>query len=253
VEVQVIRRVSVTVAALALVAIGHQPAAAATPLLPDLGMARLGDLTVTKTVDGRQQLRFSATVVNVGAGPFLVTASRPDTSSPFAGSQRIVNSDQSSSDTPVAVSFAYAGHSHTHWHVKDLETYTVERLDTGAPAGISAKSGFCFLDTTAYRLALPGAPQQAQYTDEGCGDQSSTTLSMGLSVGWGDKYGWTLSDQYVDITGLAVGKYRLRAVADADARFVESSRANNTTWIDFTLSERRGGLLVRVLGYGPVA
>ena len=64
--------------------------------------------------------------------------------------------------------------------------------------GNGAKSGYCFMDTTAYRLSLAGAPQRSVYGGAGCGEQSSTNLSMGLSVGWGDRYGWTLSDQYVD-------------------------------------------------------
>jgi len=76
---------------------------------------------------------------------------------------------------------------------------------------------------------------------------------MGLSVGWGDRYGWTLSDQYVDITGLAVGKYRLRATADALGYFSEAGRTNNQTWVDFSLSTRRGAFLIKVLGYGPAA
>ncbi|HEV2784183.1 MAG TPA: hypothetical protein VGX25_32765 [Actinophytocola sp.] len=76
-------------------------------------------------------------------------------------------------------------------------------------------------------------------------------MSTGLPVGWGDRYGWTLSDQYVDIIGIATGKYRPRAVADAFGCFTESGRANNETWIDFSLPARRGGLQVKVLGYGP--
>ncbi|MFI7673064.1 lysyl oxidase family protein [Actinophytocola sp. NPDC049390] len=247
------RRIFVAAATLTLVTIAQPTAAAAAPVPPDLGMARLTDLTVTTTAGGQQQLRFSSTVVNVGAGPFLVVGSRPDTVSEFGLTQRIRQSDGSSVDTPVTATVVFAGDGHGHWHVRDLETYTLHRLDTGAPAGYGAKGGFCFMDTTAYRLALPGAPQQAQYTDEGCGGATSTTLAMGLSVGWGDRYGWTLSDQYVDVTGIPVGKYRLRAVADAQGRFTESSRANNETWVDFSLATRRGGLVVKVLGYGPAA
>jgi hypothetical protein len=249
----VFRRIFVAATAFALVVTGQTTAAAAVPVLPDLGMARLTDLTVTTTAAGQQQLRFSSTVVNVGASPFLVVGSRPDTASEFLLAQRIRQSDGSSVDTPVTASVVFAGDGHGHWHVRDLETYTLHRLDTGATAGYGAKGGYCFMDTTAYRLSLPGAPQQSQYGDAGCGGAASTTLAMGLSVGWGDRYGWTLSDQFVDITGIAVGKYRLRAVADAQGRFTESSRANNETWVDFSLSTRRGGLLVKVLGYGPSA
>jgi hypothetical protein len=239
--------------AVAVLLLGQAPVASAAPVLPDLGMARLSDLTVTTTTTGRQQLRFSATVVNVGAGPFLVVASRTSASSDFAVSQRIRQSTGSPVDSPVPATLVFAGDGHAHWHVRDLETYTLHRLDTGATTGYGAKGGYCFMDTTAYRLSLPGAPQQAQYSDEGCGEAASTALSMGLSVGWGDRYGWTMSDQYVDITGIAEGRYRLRAVADAPGHFAEATRANNETWVDFSLTKRRGSLLVKVLGHGPAA
>lgn len=231
----------------------QSPAAAATPKLPDLGMAKLTDLTVTKTTTGQQQLRFSATIVNVGAGPFRLVASRPDQNSSFTVSQRVENTDRSTADTLTAAAMTFGGDSHGHYHVKDLETYTLHRLDNGAQVGVSAKGGFCFMDTNSYRLSLPDAPQQPVYGSAGCGHHDSTELSMGLSVGWGDKYGWTLADQFVDITGVPEGKYRLRATADANGLFAESNNTNNQTWVDFQLSKRRGGMAVKTLGYGPVA
>ena len=38
---------------------------------------------------------------------------------------------------------------------------------------------------------------------------------MGLSVGWGDTYPLTLPDQYIDITAVTPGRYRLNVTADA--------------------------------------
>lgn len=230
-----------------------QPAAAATPQVPDLGMARLTDLNVTTTPTGRALLRFSATIVNVGDGRFELVATRPDTASPFAVAQRVHQSDGSSTDRPVPAQMVFAGDGHTHWHVRNLESYVVERLDNGVKVGTDAKGGFCFLDTDAYRLSLPGAPPAPVYSGSGCGTQSSLQLAMGLSVGWGDRYSWTLPDQYVDITGLANGKYRLRATADAMGWFSEVDELNNETWVDVQLSQRRGTTSVKVLGYGPVA
>lgn len=229
------------------------PAAAATPALPDLGMARLSDLLVVTTAQGQVQLRFSATIVNVGAGPFELSATRPSADSAFSVSQRIAASDGTTTPSPVPAELVFAGDGHTHWHVRDLERYVLERLDNGVNVGTSAKGGFCFFDTTAYRLSLPGAPSSARYQGAGCGAQSSTSLTMGLSVGWGDRYGWTLPDQYIDITGLTNGKYRLRATADAFDLFTEATRANNETWVDISLSTRRGTTSVKVLGYGPAA
>jgi subtilase family serine protease len=36
-------------------------------------------------------------------------------------------------------------------------------------------------------------------------------------------------DQYIDITGLKSGRYRLQATADASNWFTESNESNNTT------------------------
>jgi hypothetical protein len=61
---------------------------------------------------------------------------------------------------------------------------------------------------------------------------------MGLSVGWGDVYAWDLPDQYVEVTDLAPGQYRLLAVADPSGWFAEQSDTNNTTWLILYLDDR---------------
>jgi hypothetical protein len=225
----------------------------AAPRLPDLGMARLADVNVTTTASGQKQLRFSATVVNVGSERFEVTAARPDAAADFAVAQRVFNSDGSATDVPVSAQLVFAGDGHQHWHVKDLATYRLERLDNGVKVGTSAKGGFCFFDTTSYRLSLPGAPQSPVYSFTGCGTQDSLQLTMGVSVGWGDRYRWTLPDQYIDITAVANGKYRVYAAANEFGRFQEVSATNNATWVDVSLSTRRGTTSVKVLRYGPAA
>lgn len=220
---------------------------------PDLGMAHLADLYVATTASGQKQLRFSATVVNVGADRFELKATRSNAAASFAVAQRVFNSDGTSTDIPVPAQLVFAGDGHTHWHVKELATYRLERLDNGVKVGTSAKGGFCFFDTTPYRLSVPGAPQGPVYSSSGCGTQDSLQLTMGLSVGWGDRYGWTLPDQYIDITAVANGKYRLYATANEFAHFQETTVANNATWVDVSLSTRRGSTSVKVLGYGPAA
>lgn len=227
--------------------------AAEEPTKPDLGMARLSDFKTTITTGGVKQLRFSATIVNVGAGPFQLKMSRSSTGSAFDVAQLLSQPGGSPSEVPVATDLVFGGDGHGHWHIKDLEHYELQRLDNGVKVGTSAKSGFCFFDTTAYRLSLPGAPQSQVYRSAGCGQQSSLSLTMGVSVGWGDTYPWSLPDQYIDITGLANGKYRLVATADPDGRFIESNPGNNTTWVDLALTTRKNGTSVKVLGYGPSA
>ena len=229
------------------------PAAAQAALRnADLGMARLNNIQVT-TSGARKFLRFSATIVNVGVAPFELRGTRSSSSDPFSIVQRIRDDSGGFVDVPVTVGTQFAGDGHSHWHIVNLERYELSRLDNGNKVGTSAKSGFCFYDTTAYRTSLAGAPSSAQYGSSGCGTTNSLSLTMGISVGWGDTYPWTLPDQYIEITGLANGHYRLTATADAEGRFQESNESNNATWVDLSFSKQGKNTRVRILGYGPAA
>jgi len=250
---------AIAMAALALAI--AQPAHTAGPLAyPDLRMAQIPDVAINST-GSQLQLRFSATIVNVGAGPMELSASRSDAASSFGVSQRVYDTGGDSVLLPVSgATLAWGGDGHSHWHVRDLENYELDRLDNGSKVGTGEKSGFCFFDTTQFRLTLPGAPSAQVYapgTVCGQNNQAATSLKMGISVGWGDRYGASLPDQYIDVTALNSGNYRLVATADAGNLFTESDETNNTTWVDLKLTlnhkgKGNGGNRVSVIGYGPI-
>jgi Lysyl oxidase len=240
--------VTLTVAlALAL----NQPSAAvaAADRLPDLGMARLRDLSVdTTTTPGRRLLRFTTVIVNVGAGPFETIGSRASTSTAqMTVRQRIFNDAGSYREVRTPAVMFWAGDGHDHWHVRDVEAYELTRLDNGRKVGTGAKHGFCYFDNTAYRLSLPRAPSASVYG--GCGAAAALRVKTGLSVGWGDTYPAAIAFQWIDVTGLKSGSYRLRATADSANWFVETNNANNATWVKIKLT----GSGVRVVAYGPAA
>jgi hypothetical protein len=248
------RRPVLLVLAAALVAIAARvlPApAASTSKHPDLGMARLSDVSLSRT-GGRARLYFSATVVNVGQRDFMLHAERATTSSVFSVVQRIGADGGGTTEVPTTAQLAFGGDGHNHWHVKDLQHYELKRLDNGVKVGTSAKSRFCFFDNDAYRLSLPGAPQHRVHGGGGWGSTSSLTVDMGLSVGWGDTNPSTLPDQFIDVTGLTAGRYRLVATADPDGLFVEGSESNNVTWVDVQLNGS-GPKSAEVVAYGPTA
>ncbi len=209
-------------------------ASAASDRLPDLAMAKLQNI-VTDRTDGRRLVRFSAIIVNVGSGPMEVRSERPDTSSSWS-SQQVIYDDAGGSRTVAtpSVELIYGGDGHNHWHVKNLERYSLVPV-SGTGERVGAKVGFCFFDNYQYKLSLQGAPQAAQYPRTSCGNRYSRTLRHGLSVGWGDKYQWSLPDQYIDTTGLPDGNYRLWATADQANVFQESNDANNSTWVDLRI------------------
>jgi hypothetical protein len=223
-------------------------ASAQTDSLPDLGMLHPMDLRIEKTSAGRKLLRFDSIVVNVGAGPLELHGQRPDSTTPeMTTTQRIFDDAGGYRDVSTAAIMYFGGDGHNHWHVRDLESFELVRLDNGTKVGTGAKHGFCFFDNYPY-----GSSNPASYTPSTgvCGGGSSATqTSMGLSVGWGDRYARTLPDQYIDITGLTSGRYRLIATADASDWFLESDNANNVSWINIRLKSNS----VNIVRYGPSA
>lgn len=249
------KRLLVSVAAIALalltlvvVQAPSRPAHAATDRLPDLGMLHPNELRIQNTSDGRKLLRFASVIVNVGAGPFELHGKRAADASTMTTTQRIFDDAGGYRDVPTDAIMYFAGDGHTHWHVQDLEDFELQRLDNGAKVGTYAKHGFCFLDNTRH-----GSSDPAFYTRSrgSCGPpvSSATQTFMGLSAGWGDRYGPGLPDQYIDVTGLTAGRYRLIGKADATNWFLESNDSNNAAWVDIQLKGRRA----TIVAYGPSA
>jgi len=242
--------VSAGLAAALLSLAASTPAALAADRLPDLRMATIQHTQLDRTtLPGRKLLRFTSVIVNVGPGPLELRGSRPNTATPeMTVTQRIYNTSGGFRDVATDATMFFAGDGHNHWHTKDLESSDLVRLDNGAPAGALAKQGFCFADNQAFAPSLPGAPSARVYVT--CGGNSSVlTQTMGLSVGWGDPYYWDTAFQWIDITGVPSGRYRILLTADASHWFQETDQTNNTTWADIVLGPKG----VSVLSYGPAA
>ncbi len=241
---------SLTLVAGALLA--PTPVAASHPtnaLLPDLGMAQLTDFSVQRRPKGVRWLRFSAVIVNVGQGPFQAYGYDRNAAGELKVDQEILTSDGGLVRHPTSAMMYWSGDGHGHWHVRDLEQYVLEGQNTGRIYG--EKHGFCFWDNYRYNTTLAGYPLIAQYTSSNsCGTSSSnSTVRMGLSVGWGDKYPATIVDQYINITDLPAGEYTVTATADWAHWFVESNTANNSTTARIRLS--KNGVTVLDPGTGP--
>jgi hypothetical protein len=221
-------------------------AGAVSEMLPDLKPLVPRTIHIQTTESGQRQLRFTTIVANIGAGPFQVTGSRPSTSvSDMTVTQQIFNDDGSVSrniSTPSTMFFG--GDGHNHWHVRDLETYELVRVDNGVKVGTGEKHGFCFFDNTVHKLSLPNAPQDPVYT--GCGTSGALRVVQGLSVGWADKYPYRLPDQYIDITNLSPGQYRLVYTVDQQRYFAETRERNNVNCTDLRID----GQSVTVLSRG---
>jgi len=258
-------RTIVLLAAVALAAlVPAQAVAAPRDLLPNLRMARPSQFHVTRetTVRGshRRLLRFTATMVNVGTGRFVVRGHRACATSAcplMTLEQRILRSDGSIRSVPSSEKAKFnVGDGHDHWHVLHVERYQLIPLDPASTAPIlrSAKVGFCFFDTVPFKRSLPGAPQSSVFHRPGCGFPSSTKIRMGLSVGWGDAYPFSIANQWIDTTGLPHGNYLLCETADPNHEWVESNPTDNQAWARVRLFRSATGVeTVRVLARGRTA
>lgn len=92
---------------------------------------------------------------------------------------------------------------------------------TGTQKRSSQKTTFCIIDTT--RLGDSTLVPAGNQTYTRCGQNDMT----GLTVGWGDRYGWDLAGQEIDLNGLPDGYYWLVSTADFQQRLIETDETNN--------------------------
>jgi hypothetical protein len=226
-------------------------AAAAAPAdrLPDLAMAYPTELRIQTTASGARRLRFTTMIVNIGDGPFETRSSRLAGDRTMGVNQRIYNNAGGYRVFDTTATAKYSGDGHDHWHVQDVARYELYAINGKGPAlRRDAKVGFCFFDTNAYRLSLPRAPGSPVYRASGCGTRASLFVKNGISVGWGDKYGWRLSRQWIYISSLPPGDYFLKVTVDPLFQYQEIRHRNNCNWSHIRIS--RNSSVVPVLDRG---
>jgi hypothetical protein len=248
---------SLAVAATAALTPPLASAAEAETLRPDLQMVRLHDWHI-QNVNGRRLLRFTTIFVNAGPGRFELRGSRSShADKTMEMDQMLYRADGSRFRRGTQAVAMYAGDGHDHWHVQGVVTYEAWALSGPQDARRGAKTGFCFFDTTPWDLSLPRARQSGFYQQEWCGTQASMTNRVGVSVGWGDRYPWDFVFQWIDITGLPGGTYRVRATVDIHDYYRETDEFDNCVWSEVRIPAPGSGNKVKVLrsgrGCGPNA
>jgi len=151
----------------------------------------------------RRLLRFDLVTPNIGAGDLYVgpptVDSRPDSSFEF-------------------------GVCHNHWHFRGYADYRL--LDTaGAEIARGHKQSFCLLDSSQYM----GMGQEL------CTGQRYTCTNQGIHAGYYDLYSRSLDCQYIDITGVPPGDYRIRARINTERGFAESNYNDNEALMNVTI------------------
>lgn len=241
----------IAVGALILTVLGATSSTTAPPvvafhtseaLLPDLVMLPPTDFTIQQRPRGARWLRFSTVIVNLGPGVFQAYGFDADGASvgdELAVVQQIQEPGGGFSEHPTTATMFYSGDGHDHWHVRNLQEWTLQNLNAQVLAR-GAKTGFCFWDNYDY-----GAPTDAYYhpfTTDACEIAPDRTVPMGLSVRWGDRYPSNIAFQYIDISGLPNGDYTVTVAADPplaeSGRFVEANEGNNTSWARIRIARK---------------
>jgi lysyl oxidase len=234
---------TVTVVALALAALlvapGATPQALAVPspdLLPDLvAEAPLNEQPAEPRVlaDGYSHLliRFNGRIHNIGQGPLEIRGSNPVNGNMTVTGQRIYRLDSSFYDDHSAhpqIHFEDTD-GHDHWHLMGAARFSLWNEAGTAQLVPASKVGFCLEDGDPVDSFASPTPTYSETQIQRCreGQPNASSVFEGISPGWEDVYGANLPFQWIDVTDVAPGLYRLGAEMDPNDFVRESSNSNN--------------------------
>lgn len=173
---------------------------------------------------GRPCIRMSTATVNIGDGRLELRGGAIQGNAQTV-LQRVFRSDNTFWDREAGQFVYHATHSHIHF-----DDWTIFRLRSVLPGGgigpivrEGAKTSFCILELRTYDGTMPGYNTAPGYSS--CGQV------QGLRPGRADIYDYGLTDQYIDITGLANGQYWLEGTVDPENKVLEKNETNNTSRI----------------------
>ncbi len=215
---------------------------------PDIAPFAAKDIQLV-TRNGRKLLLFTTQFWNRGRGPLeLVATADPSKADNIETGQRIVLPNGQVRTKLVGNLFWHAIHNHFHYdnfasYVLGLVPPTTSQAPVlGVSTEIRNKSTFCIYETESVQLQAEGVKKSTKsYTT--CGK-----FKQGISVGWADKYDYTLPDQNFDVTDLPPGIYRLAFVLDPLQYFMEGSRENNISVTFVDLNPQAGAMQVLASG-----
>jgi hypothetical protein len=225
---------------LALPAFGACPAGA-TELRPNVRALPPRDIAMLNA----SSMKFSATSWNAGDGTLELVPRNPFTDSTGTTKQpvdqKVYCSDGSSYLRPAGNAAYHPAHNHVHFN--DYANYILEE-DTASPQNPrkGTKTTFCIMDTTGVNTQVQGAATAPGF--DWCPTQEPGFNTQGMSVGWGDTYGASLSGQSIAIGDLAAGMYRLRHVFDPKTLLLETDENDNESCRKVEIGDGANGRFV---------
>ena len=222
-------------------------------LLPDLVSdppTRHGQVSVEVAPDGTEllALRFTGYVTNLGNGP-LDLSGNPQLSDPAdltshdVWQRALTTSGDWVQLTKPPVRYETAD-THNHFHLMGLMAYSLWDETGTLQLRPSEKVGFCLVDIELLRErhSQPSVQRYEQSELRNCmrNEPDAQSLRMGLSEGWRDIYHREMVFQWVDVSDVTPGVYRIGVQADPNDVVVESDETNNGVALSETVSSVPG-------------
>jgi hypothetical protein len=203
----------------------------------------------------------------------ILVAHRTSRKSVFLTADQYVDMVQPGSSTVVdqeivrgvgRLRYVYAS-THEHFHYLSFDRYELRRASDNRRVSHDRKSGFCLGDRyligagsssargASFAARRPVAKASIVTTrdlDQECGSGKPGLLTVkeGITPGNGDNYKPSLEGQFLDLTGVPAGRYRLVHRVNADRKLHETTFANDTASALIELKRSKSGRpTVRVL------
>ncbi len=207
--------------------------ALAAPLYPNLVSDPPGAASAPVVYDDgagpRLLMRFDGFVHNAGFGALEIQGTGGNGATMTNVRQRIYDSVSPSAlwASPAQVLYE-TDDSHNHWHLKNIARYSLWNLEGTAEVAPAQKVGFCLIDSQRRETIGPGSAQYTEAGNDFCAQDNpaASSVTMGISAGWRDVYHRSLAFQWIDVSDVAPGSYRLRSDIDPEGRIRESSEVN---------------------------
>ena len=210
-------------------------------------------------------LRFDQIIANRGAGPIEIAFEVPAGAIPgedveFPVAQRVYKSNGTYTDRPGGAVEYHAVHG--HYHYSSFANALLWRSNArgiklgSAPIAAAHKVSFCMADIRIDAWGEKGDGPRKYYAPDCLFPESSTGTvdhyRQGINHGWADVYDWYIPDQYVEVSQVPSGFYRLEFCADPLNEIEEEDETNNCIANHIRLSGMEGpDKRVQILGVLP--
>jgi hypothetical protein len=201
---------------------------------------------------GRNLLRFSTAVGNMGDGPIILSSSENDLNPD--GTQRVTQTIYARSGNSFVINRTRVGgnfvwhQGHQHFHYEGYADYRLLANVNGQPGSIVTRSdgtpavgdkvGFCLINISN-SFTLPGtSTSSSTLPNFNLAGQPGTSCGFlqGIHVGKADVYDSVFDGQWIDVTGVPNGNYFLEVTIDGSDTVLEKNEANNTVYVAVTLN-----------------